>query len=460
MAKAKKKENLSLEERLEQALVPIDEQPYELPKNWCWVKLGNVVRLNRGSSPRPIKSFLTESNDGVNWIKIGDTDTGKYINGTKEKITKEGAKKSVPVKAGDLLLTNSMSYGKPFILNIDGCIHDGWFAIETNECFDKDFLYYSFLASQWYFDKIAVGTAVRNISSDRTFTTPLVMPPLAEQKRIVEQIESLFVKLDEAKEKAHEIVDKFEAVERAILYSAFTGELTKKWRLENSISSDTWSETTLQDVCCMKITDGTHKTPTYCEKEESGIPFISAKDVTTKKICWDNIKYIVPELHEELYARLAPQRDDVLLAKNGTTGVAAIVEDDKIFDLYVTLAVLRPDKSIINPRYLLNIVNSPVCKMQFDEHLTGIGVPNLHLRDIKEVKIPLPLLDEQEEIIRIVDSLLTKEKRAFEIAKTTIESIEVMKKTVLAKAFRGELGTNNPDEESAIELLKQIIVEA
>lgn len=104
---------------------------------------------------------------------------------------------------------------------------------------------------------------------------------------------------------------------------------------------ENWCWTRLQQICVMKITDGTHKTPTYCEQEK-GIPFISAKDITTGKIDWSNIKYIIPSLHEELYARIAPKRDDVLLAKNGTTGVAALVDSDDVFDIYVTLAVLRP----------------------------------------------------------------------------------------------------------------------
>ena len=206
----------------------------------------------------------------------------------------------------------------------------------------------------------------------------------------------------------------------------------------------------------MKITDGTHKTPTYCDSD-TGIPFVSSKDVTSGMICWDNIKYIVPELHEELYERLAPQVDDVLLAKNGTTGVAAIVEEEKVFDLYVTLAVLRPNKEIIDPRYLLNVVNSPICKRQFDEHLTGIGVPNLHLRDIKEVEIPLPSLAEQKEIARIIDAMSEKWNEAKASAEKVIDRVDTMKKSILARAFRGELGTNDPADESAEELLKRIL---
>lgn len=287
---------------------------------------------------------------------------------------------------------------------------------------------------------------------------PIPLPPLSEQQRIVERIEELFAKLDEAKERLQEVADSFAVRKAAILHKAFTGELTKQWRRENGVSDESWEEKTLQDVCSMKITDGTHKTPVYCDSER-GVKFLSAKDITAEKICWDNIKYIVPELHEELYKRLAPQVDDVLLAKNGTTGVAAIVETDDIFDIYVTLAVLRPEKSIIYPLYLLKVVNSPLCKEQFAQHLTGIGVPNLHLRDIKEVLIPLPTIPEQHEIVRLIDDLLARERAAQQAAEQALASIDLMKKSILARAFRGELGTNKASEASALELLKQVLAE-
>ena len=116
------------------ALVPAEEQPYPVPENWRWVILGKVARIKRGASPRPIKSYITEEVDGVNWIKIGDGNENSYfIYSTKEKITYEGAKKSRYVQKGDLILSNSMSFGKPYILQIDGCVHDGWLIIHNNQ---------------------------------------------------------------------------------------------------------------------------------------------------------------------------------------------------------------------------------------------------------------------------------------------------------------------------------------
>ena len=160
---------------------------------------------------------------------------------------------------------------------------------------------------------------------------------------------------------------------------------------------------TLQDVC-EQIKDGTHQTPTYTEDIEKGFKFLSSKDVTSGKIDWSKIKYIPVDLHEELYARIKPQKGDILLAKNGTTGVAAVVETDDVFDIYVSLALLRPID--MNSVYLWAAINSAETKHQFDGSLKGIGVPNLHLGEIKKTKIivpPIELQNEFEQFAKQVD---------------------------------------------------------
>ena len=153
---------------------------------------------------------------------------------------------------------------------------------------------------------------------------------------------------------------------------------------------------------CEFITDGTHQTPKYCE--DGGVKFLSSKDVTTRKIDWDNVKHIPESLHEKLCARLSPRKNDILLAKNGTTGVAALVDKDEIFDVYVSLAVLRP-KDIVYPKYLLYAINSSVAKRQFDVGLKGVGVPNLHLSVIRKTEINIEEYDKQFEVSRILDKV-------------------------------------------------------
>ena len=158
----------------------------------------------------------------------------------------------------------------------------------------------------------------------------------------------------------------------------------------------------LKDICLTEITDGTHQTPTY---SESGYIFLSSKNVTTQKIDWDNVMFIPEKLHKELYKRVAPQIDDILLAKNGTTGVSAIVDRDIVFDIYVSLALIRPNTEIVMPRYLLYALNNPVVKRYFDSSLKGIGVPNLHLKNIRETPIKIYDLETQKAIVEKLDKV-------------------------------------------------------
>ena len=215
-----------------------------------------------------------------------------------------------------------------------------------------------------------------------------------------------------------------------------------------------WVWTTLPELCVLPITDGTHQTPTYTDKA-NGIPFLSSKDVTSQKINWTNIKYITKNLHEILYKRIAPQKNDILLAKNGTTGVAAIVEDERVFDIYVTLAVIRPS-NFIDPKFLLYIINSVFCKKQFNDHLTGIGLPNLHLADIKKTIIPVPPYKEQVKIVDTINRLFKWIDVVDKGRLNTNELISQTKAKILDLAIHGKLVPQDPTDEPASKLLKRI----
>lgn len=215
-----------------------------------------------------------------------------------------------------------------------------------------------------------------------------------------------------------------------------------------------WVWTTLPELCTIPITDGTHKTPTYTDREH-GVPFISSKDVTSQRINWNNIKYITRELHEELHKRIAPQKNDILLAKNGTTGVAAIVEDTRVFDIYVTLAVIRPSQNIC-PQYLYQVINSNFCKEQFNSRLTGIGLPNLHLVDIKKTMIPLPPISEQKRIVTEIERWFVWIEQIRQSKTDLQDVIKQTKSKILDLAIHGKLVPQDPSDEPASELLKHI----
>ena len=177
-----------------------DEIPFDIPDNWCWVRLGSVLEIARGGSPRPIQAYLTTEENGVNWIKIGDTDKGgKYIYSTKEKIRPEGVAKSRMVHSGDFLLTNSMSFGRPYILKTDGCIHDGWLVLSDRyHCYSVDFLFYLLSSAFAYYqfcDSVS-GAVVKNLNSEKVSSALFPLPPVNEQIRIVVKVEEIlpFVK--------------------------------------------------------------------------------------------------------------------------------------------------------------------------------------------------------------------------------------------------------------------------
>ena len=187
----------------------------------------------------------------------------------------------------------------------------------------------------------------------------------------------------------------------------------------------------IEELCTL-IKDGTHQTPTYTEDKQSGFKFLSSKDVMSQKICWDDIKYIPAELHEKLYATIQPQRNDILMSKNGVNyGVAAVNDTDEIFDIYVSLALLRPRTDMVNPVYLRCVINNPDTKHQFDSSIKGIGVPNLHLGEIKKTKVLLPPIDKQNEFVAFVEQT-DKSKLAIQ---QSLDKLELLKKSLMQEYF-------------------------
>ena len=206
-----------------------DEIPFEVPEGWVWERLGNISLIARGGSPRPIKSYLTNDENGINWIKIGDTEKdGKYIYSTKEKIKPEGVLKSRYVKSGDFLLTNSMSFGRPYILKTDGCIHDGWLVIGNIELvFNQDYLYYALSANFMYkvLAVLAGGSTVDNLNSDLVKALLFPIPPMNEQIHIASKVENLLYLLKKIDENEEIITKDKKNIKSKILDLAIRGKL-------------------------------------------------------------------------------------------------------------------------------------------------------------------------------------------------------------------------------------------
>ncbi len=280
---------------------------------------------------------------------------------------------------------------------------------------DVDIGYLAYAMEYMNLSKYYSGATIPHIYFRDYKEEKLHLPTLSEQMRQVEDLDQvcdLIAKHQQQLSKLDELVKSRFIELFGTIYN-------------NKYGFDT---VTLQDVC-EPIKDGTHQTPTYTEDKQNGYMFLSSKDVTSGTIDWTHIKYIPEILHKELYARITPQKGDLLLAKNGTTGIAAIVDRDAVFDIYVSLALLRPKE--VNSVYLWGAVNSAETKKQFDESLKGIGVPNLHLGEIKKTKIVLPPIDHQNKFAAFVEQT-DKLKLA---VKESMEKLETLKRSLMQGYF-------------------------
>lgn len=377
-------------------------------------KLGELYKITSGGTPSRTHSEYYE--DGtIPWVKTGDL-KDKYLFETDEKISQLGLENSsarIYLKNTVLLAMYGATIGATSILKIDAATNQACAAFSPREDTLPEYLY-AFLESQKdKFIKDAVGGAQPNLSAGYLKTIEFKLPSLEQQTRITRNLS----KIDELLLLRKQQIAKLDELVKARFVEMF-GELHKtKYNIK-----------TLDELCEF-IKDGTHQTPTYVDVTE-GYKFLSSKDVTSGYIDWSSIKYISEELHQELYKRIAPQRGDILLAKNGTTGIPAIVETDETFDIYVSLALLRL-KPNNNVRYIWSALRMPETKAQFDNSLKGVGVPNLHLGEIKKTKIIVPPFSLQNQFATFVEHV-DKQKQTMQ---QSLEKLELMKKALMQEYF-------------------------
>ncbi len=343
--------------------------------------LTEYCTLNMGQSPDS-KTYNTQGN-GLPFYQ-GNADFGE-----SHPVTRVWC--SDPVKVaedGDILISVRAPIGAMNMAVERCCIGRGLAALTpiSNKC-SKQFLYYALQSKVDSLIAQGTGSTFKAISKKVLEATCIPAYSTIEQEQIAETIGR---------------VDNTIAARRNQL--VLLDQLVKSRFIElfGTIHDNRFgfSVVTLQDVSA-PIKDGTHQTPIYTTDAENGYKFLSSKDVTTGKVDWSHLKYIPEELHRELYARISPRKGDILLAKNGTTGIAAIVDRDEVFDIYVSLALIRPHG--VDSTYLWAAINAAETKQQFDASLKGIGVPNLHLGEIKKARIILPPMELQEQFAAFVE---------------------------------------------------------
>ena len=418
--------------------VPKAQQPYQIPHNWRWVRLGTVCDFIGGGTPS--KKNPAYWNGSIPWASVKDI-KGSYLTDTIDAITEAGLQNSASnlCDIGDLILITRIEPAKTVIAKIVTAINQDLKIVKSP--LSSLFLHYYFQAFRQSFLDMASGSTVLGITISNVENAAFPLPPLAEQQRIVERIESLFTKLDAAREKAREVVDGFELRKAAILHRAFTGELTEQWRANNGASSGR-KTVTIASVC-HSLKYGTAKK----SAKAGNVVVLRMGNLQGGEIDWSNLAYSNDEEDNEKYS-LSP--GDVLFNRTNSpelVGKTSIYRGEfpAIYAGY--LIKLDYNRDIISGEYLNYMLNSPEAKEYCKTIKTdGVNQSNINAKRIGAFLIPLPSLNEQKETEKRLQSILRKQLQVSEAAQQVIDNIDAMKRAILGRAFRGELGTNDPSE--------------
>lgn len=458
MARAKKETALTPEERLQAALVPDWEWPYKLPKNWCWTNWGECGEFVAGSGFK--NEYQGFTNYDIPFYKVSSlktaNETGYLCDNTNtvdETVRKK--LKAALIPANSLLFAKigeAIRLNRRAINTVPCCVDNNMMAFIPIICQLKYAFYWSKGIDLYDFTNATTVPAIRKTDLEK-ISFPLA--PLAEQQRIVDRIESLFTKLDEAKEKAQAVVDSFETRKAAILHKAFTGELTAKWREEHDVGMESWEQCSLSDVCTVNPKKADTK-DLPDELEVSFFPMSALSEI------YGEITDPQTRLLKEVRSGFTNfSEGDVVFAKitpcmeNGKSAVVGKLVNDIGYGT-TEFFVLRCSDRLYN-RFLYHLVRDKLFRDKAKAVMAGaVGQQRVPKRYLETYKLNLPKFNEQREIVRILDGFFAREQSAKEAAEAVLDQIDLMKKSILARAFRGELGTNDPNEESAVELLKQI----
>lgn len=493
-----KKGKLSLEEMLEQALIKEDEKSYKVPENWVWVSLKSIILPMTTAKPDVNKEYFQYIDIDAIDNKVQVINEPKFI-----KTSEAPSRASKELGYGNTLF----SMVRPYLRNIayiykeyEECIGStGFYVCKPSKGINSRFLFH-LLCSEYIITKATSmmrGDNSPSIRNSEFEEIALPLPPLSEQQRIVTLIESLFEKLDRAKELAQNALDSFENIKSAILHKAFTGELTRKWREENTdntvdiltkikaarlalcksnndevkIHSEfeivLTTETDLPSswlnlkalLICDFITKG--ETPTKFVSNIGEIPFLKVYNIRNNKLDFTyEPSYIPKMIHDQRMKRSKVLPNDVIMNIVGPPlqKVAIVSNEYAEWNINQAIAIFRPIKDVL-PKYLYYcLLCENTLKTVLADTRGVVGQSNISLEQCRNLLIPIAPLSEQNEIVRILDHLLENEQKAKELC-NVINKIDHIKKSILAKAFRGELGTNHPEEESALELLKEVLQE-
>ena len=393
---------------------------------WEQRKFSELVLIERGGSPRPIDDYITDAPDGLNWVKIGDApEQGRYITKTAEKIKPEGLSKTRQVQPGDLILSNSMSFGKPYIMGINGCIHDGWLLIrDTQRRFDLKFLCHMLGTGQMLdqYRMFAAGSTVNNLNKELVGSTTVSLPSVEEQRVIGEYLESIdtLITLHQRK------YDKLVKVKKAMLEKMFPKGGAKVPEIRFAGFTDAWEQRKLGEMVQFSKGSGYSKS----DLKESGTPIILYGRLYTK---YETVISDVDTFADEKAGSVYSRGGEVIVPASGETAedisIASVVEKSGVL-LGGDLNIITPPTDLDSAFLAISISNgkphNDMAKMA-----QGKSVVHLHNTDLEKIDLPFPSHAEQVKIsayFKCIDTLITLHQRK-------LEKLKTIKKSMLESMF-------------------------
>lgn len=487
------KKTKTIDELLKEAIVSEERQRFKIPENWIWIRLGSITEIVGGGTP---KSSIEEYyfNGHIPWLTPADLSGYKdmYIQNGRRNITELGLAKSSAkiLPENTVLLSSRAPIGYVVIASNEVSTNQGFKSFVPSSAYYPQYLYWYLRFSTNYLESMASGTTFKELSGSKSKEISFPLPPLTEQKRIAEKVERLLGKIDEAKRLIEEAKETFELRRVAILDKAFSGELTAKWRKENKevvhafdyirIIDDkrrnkllpkekpnylsykfercvskieklpsTWVQVPVGFLCDC-IVPGRDKPKSFT----GDIPWITIPDINQDYLNKsDASSYLSEKEIKEVKAKVIPS-DSVVMSCVGRFGVSAIVNTPLVINQQLH-AFLPSD--MITSKYLMYHIRKLVPYM--NEKATSTTISYLNKTNANSLPINVPPIEEQQKIVEILDNYFNRDLDAINLIENQLEQIEQIKASILSKAFQGELGTNDPSEESAIDLLKEVLQE-
>lgn len=388
--------------------------------NWQTKKIGGIATVKRGGSPRPIQDYLVANDaEGYNWLKIGDVPAGsRYIYKTSAKIKSEGLNKTTLVRKGDFILSNSMSFGRPYIMMTDACIHDGWLTLqEIDESIDKNFLYYLLISEQMQnkFKNHSAGSGVQNLKKETVQDIDFSAPEKPEQERIVAVLQVW----DEYIEKLEQKIA-LEEQTKSSLMSRYFVPASKSVTLEKMLIS---FSTGLNPRQNFSLGHGNNS-------------YVTIKNISRGKLNLRKVEKVDDSAIKMIARRSRLAKNDVIMSSIGNVGEAYLLRSEPIgWNINESVFALKPNLEKILPEYLYYFVTSNFARRFFDNHITGSSFKSIKMKDLKEMPMNQIDIHTQQEVVDILGCL----DKEIDLLHEKLDNIKQQKKYLLKNLISGTI---------------------